>query len=454
MPHSPVGMPSELLNVDTQGAIDALIARASTRGEVAVSIARALFCAAVLIRDGLLVMEGVDVSGAALAISGTAAILAIAASQVTIRRARDALLSARWLTASIVFDGLTCTAALLPSVLWPWQGYEGFVRNPDAAVPLVVIFAIALRIPTPRAALSGGLHVVLSLGLVLLDWLLRPDLSPRLWVDVTLYAVLLTSSFALTVVIAARTRRLVRKTARESVRLSRARAEFDTLLRAHHDVRTLLSSASINTDLVVRELSKGPRQEQVEASSSAIRLAEIAEDLQADLRDASRMIHSVKERAFHELSLLGRVERVRLDLALMQVVDASRRRAAELEISVSCEEGIEVAIAGGLTALERMIANLVVNACEGDGRRSAKRIAISVLRREDDVTIDVCDDGPGFPGGLLGVGHGNAVTTKPGGSGLGLLLVEGLVRASGGCFRKDNLPEGGGRVSVTLPLWS
>jgi signal transduction histidine kinase len=67
--------------------------------------------------------------------------------------------------------------------------------------------------------------------------------------------------------------------------------------------------------------------------------------------------------------------------------------------------------------------------------------------------IIVEDDGPGFNQEQLLAPIAPFVSEKPAGTGLGLYTVERLVAASRGAFHRTNRPDGGARVSVTLP-WS
>ena len=61
------------------------------------------------------------------------------------------------------------------------------------------------------------------------------------------------------------------------------------------------------------------------------------------------------------------------------------------------------------------------------------------------------DDGPGFDAAALAEASAVPTSTKPHGMGLGLLMTSELVRVSGGSFRAENRPEGGARLSLTLP---
>jgi len=112
----------------------------------------------------------------------------------------------------------------------------------------------------------------------------------------------------------------------------------------------------------------------------------------------------------------------------------------------------EVVLDGGGEDLEQLIAELVKNACEGTGTLRASRVQVSVDAESDPcwLTIRIADDGPGFPSHILSAMPTAFVTTKRGGSGLGLYTVDRLVSATGGSLQLENPPEGGGVVTLRL----
>jgi hypothetical protein len=106
-------------------------------------------------------------------------------------------------------------------------------------------------------------------------------------------------------------------------------------------------------------------------------------------------------------------------------------------------------VAGGEAMLRRVLLNLVINACEGDGERGAAHIDVEV--RSDGargrVTIDAIDDGPGFSADHLTAGPGQVRSTKVGGSGFGLGVALALAQASDGTLTRRDGSGGGAMVS-------
>lgn len=126
----------------------------------------------------------------------------------------------------------------------------------------------------------------------------------------------------------------------------------------------------------------------------------------------------------------------------------------EVERSGPLDEAV-VLVPGGASSLRRIIENVLLNACEGDGQTSAARVVIGCKLRPavGQVTLDITDDGPGFPEHVLAAPLEGLLTTKEGRqNGLGLYTAACLLRAGGGSLERFNTPNGGARVHISLPL--
>jgi len=100
--------------------------------------------------------------------------------------------------------------------------------------------------------------------------------------------------------------------------------------------------------------------------------------------------------------------------------------------------------------LRQSLLNLVLNAVQamGDGPGS---IEISAQLDGDRLSIDVSDDGPGFPSELLASGPHPFVTRREGGTGLGLAVVRRFALDVGGELVLENLEPSGARARLVLP---
>ena len=66
--------------------------------------------------------------------------------------------------------------------------------------------------------------------------------------------------------------------------------------------------------------------------------------------------------------------------------------------------------------------------------------------------VEARDRGPGFPVELMSRLFEPYVTSKPRGTGLGLAIVKKIVEEHAGSVVADNVPGGGARVLVRLPV--
>ncbi len=106
-------------------------------------------------------------------------------------------------------------------------------------------------------------------------------------------------------------------------------------------------------------------------------------------------------------------------------------------------------------AVQDALLNLILNARDAIGcSRAGGQIRLAAHRVRDTwLELTVEDNGPGFTDEALRRGLDPFFTTKGGeGSGLGLAMVFDHASLSGGSVRLGNRDEGGGRVTLRLPL--
>jgi len=113
--------------------------------------------------------------------------------------------------------------------------------------------------------------------------------------------------------------------------------------------------------------------------------------------------------------------------------------------------------------LEQVVLNLVVNAEQallenrGQGRIIVRTVHLLDGPRfgsRDRILLEISDDGPGIPADVASRIFDPFFTTKPPGvgTGLGLSIVYGIVHQHGGEVTVENLPQGGAKFVVELPV--
>jgi nitrogen fixation/metabolism regulation signal transduction histidine kinase len=149
-------------------------------------------------------------------------------------------------------------------------------------------------------------------------------------------------------------------------------------------------------------------------------------------------------------------ESVRLDGLIREVVALYQQGDAAPTFELDLCPGPE-GLAADRGRLRQMLHNLIRNGREAAGEY-ALRVRIATRARTFEgqpwVQIDVEDNGPGFPEAVLARPFEPHVSRKPGGSGLGLAICRKIVTEHDGRIALANHEQGGGRVTVLLPLIS
>ena len=108
-------------------------------------------------------------------------------------------------------------------------------------------------------------------------------------------------------------------------------------------------------------------------------------------------------------------------------------------------------VIGDATQLRQVIHNLVQNAQDAVAEAESPRITVSTSTADGAVRLVVEDNGTGFPPQLMQRVFEPYVTTKPRGTGLGLVIVKKIVEEHGGSAIIENRAPKGARVVITLP---
>ncbi len=221
------------------------------------------------------------------------------------------------------------------------------------------------------------------------------------------------------------------------------------VLSHNHDIDNALGVARLNVDLL--EAAAESFRGDAEADDARAMITDIRESLER-VNGIFRIARQVGKASVESSSPIESVDAAAIGRT---IVDATQKRFRDTELELIVEQKLDdtapVRVRGGVITLQRIVENLIVNACEGNGIHAARKAVVRVGTEDDGtVSLSVSDDGPGFKTELLGRAIVGFETTKSAGTGLGLYTVERLVRASGGALTRSNGPSGGAVVTVKL----
>jgi PAS domain S-box-containing protein len=108
-------------------------------------------------------------------------------------------------------------------------------------------------------------------------------------------------------------------------------------------------------------------------------------------------------------------------------------------------------IVGDAAQLRQVVHNLLQNAQDALGDTPSPVIVLATAAFGDAVRLTVTDNGGGFPEHMMKRAFEPYVTTKPKGTGLGLVIVKKIVEEHGGAVAISNVAPSGARVTIDLP---
>jgi len=187
--------------------------------------------------------------------------------------------------------------------------------------------------------------------------------------------------------------------------------------------------------LRVRALLLEAREEQQSAASAVDHVSAVARRLQK--RDESATGED------------GACDAARAVDSTVRIVRRQVERIAGLELNLEDEPLVQVEA----SAVGQIVLNLVLNAAQAIevAKLSGRTIRVSLSSDDEDAVLIVADDGPGISGELLPRIFDAYMTTRPGGSGVGLALVRDIAMRAGGTVRARSSEGEGSRFEVRLP---
>lgn len=198
------------------------------------------------------------------------------------------------------------------------------------------------------------------------------------------------------------------------------------------------------------------------AGISAIAELMATEPLSADQHESARLIKREADRATSVirdlLTFARKQDPIRAPVDVNEVVRLALRlrsfslRTAEVRLELHLDPS-EPTVLGEATRLQQVMLNLIVNAEHAMQESPVRRLVIHTIRHRNDVELTITDSGAGMSDEVRQRAFEPFFTTKPPGqgTGLGLSVSYGIVRAHDGSITVDSDRGRGTTFTILLP---
>lgn len=221
------------------------------------------------------------------------------------------------------------------------------------------------------------------------------------------------------------------------IQTERLGAWRDAARKVAHEIKNPLSPIQVSAeDLVSAYKPNDPNFEQV---------------LRQSTKTISEEVAAIK-RFVDEFASFARTPRPvfnRFDVKDLLVEAASAFPTENNQGRIAVDTTRSLTISGDRELLRQALVNVIKNGLEAGGPDGT--ITITVVDNDENVQIIVDDTGPGISAEMKDKLFRPYATDKPGGTGLGLVIVQGIAVDHGGTVMVRENPEHGARVIVQLP---
>ncbi|MCE5228500.1 PAS domain-containing protein [bacterium] len=224
-----------------------------------------------------------------------------------------------------------------------------------------------------------------------------------------------------------------------------------------HEIKNPLNSINIHAQQLEIEIENAR-----ERGASEIELAPFNRASRVILEETSRLARIVDEFLLAARPISPTLEPLDLRVIFGQLDRIFRPECdrCRIELRMSSDPDLPPVMMDAhlmLQALRNLVRNAIDALCDPDWRNSrtaefVPRVLVESRLSADAVQIIIEDNGPGIPEGTLEHIFEPYFTTKPSGTGLGLMVVYRIVAEHHGAMHVDTHPGEGSRFIISLPL--
>ena len=208
-----------------------------------------------------------------------------------------------------------------------------------------------------------------------------------------------------------------------------------------HELRNTIMGMSLGIESVIEQLR-----------AKGIRDANIERRLEKTQEYAKRSTEIIER--LNDFARPGHVEKVDLnkvvDASIEMAKDGLKKRLGNIEIIKQMEDQMPW-VEGNAVHFEEIFLNLIRNACQAMEDKGGK-IIIKGTSNENSVCVSVQDNGPGIHRENLKKVFGAFYTTKKEGMGMGLYVIDNIVKTFGGNLKLESELGKGSIFTVSFPI--
>ena len=210
-----------------------------------------------------------------------------------------------------------------------------------------------------------------------------------------------------------------------------------------HEINQPLGSIKLTLSSLLTALERGDAQKTLQRANRI--------DTQVDRID--KIITQLN--AYHHGSAEQVCELVCVDELVGNALEQMSNQLAEHGVTPSVTLATDMPlISGDITALERVLVNLLMNSLQAMENKKNKNLEIATRVFENEVQIAVSDNGVGIPAHVIDKVFDPFFTTKSvgKGTGLGLSLCYGIAKQHHGKLSVETQPGSGTCFTLTIPI--
>jgi len=330
---------------------------------------------------------------------------------------------------------------VIPDVYW--EAFDDFITGPDFMLPVILFYLLAVvivanillaryishRVMAPINTLSKGVHEITSGNLTHRIEYKVGDEFDAVCADFNTMASRLLEMVEL----------------RQADETSRR----ELIAGISHDLRTPLTSVKAYIEGLKKGIAQTPEKQE--------KYLDIIQSKTEDIEYIIKQLFMFSKLDVGDFPLNLEAIDIENELTKLIIGLIDEYREIGLKINLHTDAYGKIVVID-MVQFKNIIENILGNSVKYCNRKDAKAWVYCKKTSNDKVSIIIEDNGPGVPEEILSkmfdiFFRGDVSRNNPAkGSGLGLAISSKIIQGMKGSIRAENIPEGGLRVIITLPI--